>query len=318
MTFQQPLLLLGLLAIPLLALLYVLAQRRRRRYTLRFTNLALLGAVAPSQPRLRRHIAPAVFLLGATALVTGLAQPILNLEVQRNNATVMLVIDVSGSMQATDVQPTRLEAAQAAARTLIGELPPGDKVGLVSFSGRAQLEAAPTDNRDTVLAAVSGLQPRGATAMGEAIRLAVAQLRAQDRAASSVRSAKAPPAMIVLLTDGVSNAGVDPITAAHEAAAAGIPVQTIGVGQRNASVQIRGQEVGGVDEQTLQTIAATTGGKYYYAEAAAQLQQVYSTLGSQFGWQFLRLDVTLPVLVVGVVALLVAGALSLGWLRVLP
>jgi Ca-activated chloride channel family protein len=317
MIFQQPLLLLGLPAIPLLALLYVLAQRRRRRYTLRFTNLALLGAVAPSQPRLRRHIPPAVFLLGATALVTGLAQPILNLEVQRNNATVMLVIDVSGSMQATDVQPTRLEAAQAAARTLIGELPPGDKVGLVSFSGRAQLEAAPTDNRDTVLAALSGLQPRGATAMGEAIRLAVAQLGGQDRTASSARTSKAPPAMIVLLTDGVSNAGVDPLTAAHEAAAAGIPVQTIGIGQRNASVQIRGQEVGGVDEQTLQTIAATTGGKYYYAEAAAQLQQVYSSLGSQFGWQFLRLDITLPVLVVGVVALLVAGALSLGWLRVL-
>jgi Ca-activated chloride channel family protein len=318
MIFQQPLLLLGLLAIPLLALLYVLAQRRRRRYTLRFTNLALLGAVAPSQPRLRRHIPPAVFLVGATALVTGLAQPILNLEVQRNNATVMLVIDVSGSMQATDVQPTRLEAAQAAARILIGELPAGDKVGLVSFSGRAQLEAAPTDNRDTVLAALSGLQPRGATAMGEAIRLAVAQLGGQDRTASNARTSKTPPTMIVLLTDGVSNAGVDPLTAAREAAAAGIPVQTIGIGQRNASVQIRGQEVGGVDEQTLQTIAATTGGKYYYAEAAAQLQQVYSSLGSQFGWQFLRLDITLPVLVVGVVALLVAGALSLGWLRVLP
>lgn len=318
MTFQQPLLLLGLLAIPALAVLYLLAQQRRRRYTLRFTNLALLGAVAPSQPRLRRHIPPAVFLIGAAALVTGLAQPILNLEVQRNNATVMLVIDVSGSMQATDVQPTRLEAAQAAARTLIGELPSGDKVGLVSFNGRARLEAAPTDNRDIVQAALAGLRPGGATAIGDAIRLATAQLGGAGRTASSTRAAKPPPAMIVLLTDGASNAGVDPLVAAREAAAAGIPVQTIGIGQRNASVQVRGQEVGGVDEQTLQTIAAVTGGKYYYAEAAGQLQQVYTSLGSQFGWQFLRLDITLPTLVAGMVALLLAAGLSLGWLRVLP
>lgn len=315
MSFQQPLLLLGLLAVPVLAALYVLAQRRRRQYTMRFTNLALLASVAGPRPGVRRHLPPALFLLGASALVLAMAGPVLNLEVARSNASVMLAIDVSGSMQATDVQPTRLDAARAASRTLIDELPGNARVGLVSFSGAAALDAPLTQDRDRVRRALDGLDANGATAIGEGLSLALRQLTPASQAASASRQ---PPEIIVLLTDGKSNAGVDPLDAAARAKAAGIPVETVGIGLRNASVRVRGQEVGGVDEQTLQAIADATGGKYYYAEAAGQLKQIYASLGSEFAWEFVRWDATIPAIVLGICAVLAAAGLSLVWFRVLP
>jgi Ca-activated chloride channel family protein len=316
MTFTQPLFLLALLAVPALAAAYVLAQRRRRQYTMRFTNLALLRSVAGSGPGVRRHVPPALFLLGAAALAIAMAGPILNLEVARNNASVMLVIDVSGSMQATDVQPTRLEAAQAAARTLVDQLPGNDRVGLVSFSSSATLMSPLTDNHEQVKAALDNLRANGGTAIGDGLALALQQF-APSSGASATRQQRAP-AIIVLLTDGVSNAGQDPMQAATQATAAGIPVETVGIGLRNATVRVRGQEVGGVDEATLQSIADATGGKYYYAEAAGQLDQIYSNLGSQFAWQFVRFDATVPMIALGALAVLAAAAFSLGWFRVLP
>ncbi|HSR22615.1 MAG TPA: VWA domain-containing protein [Candidatus Eisenbacteria bacterium] len=315
MTFQQPAFLAGLLLVPALAALYVLAQRRRRRFTVRFTNLALLQSVVSSRPGHRRHVPPALLMLGAAGLLLAMAGPVLNLEVARSNASVMLVVDVSGSMQATDVTPTRLEAARSAARTLIDQLPGNARVGLVSFNGSATLSSPLTDDRDQVRAALDGLQAGGGTAIGDGLSLAVQQLAPNAQAASPARRA---PALIVLLTDGVSNAGSDPLSAADRARAAGIPVATVGIGQRNASVRVRGQEVGGVDEQTLQAIAGATGGKYYYAEASAQLQQIYSSLGSQFGWEFVRWDATVPMVVLGTAAVLAAAGLSLWWFRLLP
>ncbi len=315
MTFQQPLFLISLVAVPVLAGLYVLAQGRRRRFTLRFTNLALMQSVVGRRPNVRRHFPPFLFLLGAAALLLGLAGPILNLEVARSDASVMLVIDVSGSMQATDVQPTRLDAARSAAKTLIDQLPSNNRVGLVSFNGNARLDAALTDNRQTVLSALDGLVANGGTAIGSGLSLALEQLAPGSNRASG---ANRPAAMIVLLTDGVSNTGIDPQAAADQARAAGVRVQTIGVGLRNASVRVRGQEVGGVDEQTLQAIASTTGGKYYYAEAAGQLTQIYSSLGSEVAWRFVKFDLTVPLLVTGIIVVLLGGAVSLAWFRVLP
>jgi Ca-activated chloride channel family protein len=317
MTFTQPWFLLALLAVPALIAAYVLAQRRRRQYTMRFTNLALLRSVAGPGPGVRRHVPPALFLLGAAALAIAMAGPILNLEVARSNASVMLVIDVSGSMQATDVQPTRLEAARAASRTLIDQLPGNDKVGLVSFSSSATLMSPLTDNHDQVRTALDNLHANGGTAIGDGLALALQQLAPNAGAASAARQQRAP-AIIVLLTDGVSNAGGDPMAAATQASAAGIPVETVGIGLRNASVRVRGQEVGGVDEATLQSIADATGGKYYYAEAAGQLDQIYSNLGSQFAWEFVRFDATIPMIAFGALAVLAAAAFSLGWFRVLP
>ena len=315
MTFDQPLALLGLAGLPLLAALYVLLRRRRRRYAMRFTNLALLASVAGKSPGIRRHVPPALMLLAIGTLLAGLAQPILYVELARSDASVMLVIDVSGSMQATDVAPTRLQAAVRAARSLINDLPGNDRIGLVSFNGSAHLDQPLTDNRQQVVDSLSTLQADGATAIGDALSLAVRQVAPTHSAASS---ASRPASMIVLLTDGVSNHGMDPMAAANEAKAAGVPVETIGIGQRNANVRVQGQEVGGVDEATLQAIAETTGGKYYYAEAAGQLNSIYSSLGSEFGWRLVRFNAGPLLIVTGMLALVAAAAVSLAWFRVLP
>lgn len=315
MIIMQPVFLLGLLAIPLLIAGYVLAQLRRRAYTLRFTNLALLGSVMRRSPGVRRHLPPAMFLLGATALVSGLSVPVLQLEIARNSADVVLVVDVSGSMQATDVAPTRLDAAKSAATTLIDQLPGGDRVALVSFDTRATLNQALTTDRGAVKAALFSLAPGSGTALGNGLSLALAQLNAAGRTASGTRER---PAMIVVLTDGVSNQGSDPLTVAQQIAAAKVPVQTIGIGLRNGSATVRGEPVGGVDEATLSAIAKATGGKYYYAQASGELQSIYSTLASQFGWQFQEVDLMVPLLIFGISLVVLGAVASLVWFRVLP
>jgi Ca-activated chloride channel homolog len=314
-TFQQPALLFGLLIIAALVGLYMLAQRRRKEFTLRFTDVALLQSVVGRSPGRRRHVPPILFLLGAAGLVVAMAQPILNLEVQRNDASVMLVIDTSGSMGATDVQPTRLDAARSAAHTLINQLPANDRIGLVSFSSAAILAAPLSDNHDAVSTAIDSLQVGGATATGDALQLAIGSLTSSAKATTA---GSKPPAMIVLLTDGVTNRGSDPLQAAAQAKAAGITVQTVGIGTRNGSVQVLGRDVGGVDEAALTSIATATGGKYYFAEASGQLSQIYASLGNQFGWRPFRFDLTIPLIVIGTLVLVSGSVLSLWWFRVLP
>jgi Ca-activated chloride channel family protein len=314
MILQQPAFLLGLLVVVALAGLYVLAQRRRRRYAMRFTDVALLQKVAGRGPGIRRHIPPALFLLGAAGLLLAAAQPVLNLMVARTDASVMLVIDTSGSMDAVDVQPTRLDAARAAAHNLVDHLPANTRVGLVSFSTSPNLAAALTDKRQVVLDAVDALQAGGATATGDALSLAISQLAPTTTGATNSR----PPAMIVLLTDGVTNRGSDPLAAAAKAKAAHIAIITVGVGSRNEAVTVHGQRVGGVDDQALGAIASATGGKYYFAEEAGQLSQIYSNLGSAFGWRFVRFDATVPMIILGTTIVVAGAALSLFWFRVLP
>jgi Ca-activated chloride channel family protein len=315
MSFLDPVWLPLLLVIPALALVYVLLQRRRRTYALRFTNLDLLATVTGRRPGLRRHLPTTLFLLGLAGLVLAAAHPVLNLEVARGRANVVLAIDVSGSMQATDVQPSRLEAARAAARTLINQLPPSAKVGLVSFSARANLVAPLTTDRSAVESALNDLRAGGGTAIGDGIEAALQEL--QQSGSAGTTTAKVP-AMIVLLTDGSSNTGTDPQLAAAAAKAAGVTVNTIGIGQRDRPTFVRGQQVDGVDETALQGIADTTGGSYYYAEAAGQLSKIYSKLGSSFGWEFLRVDAMLPMLALGALVLVGGGLLSMRWFRVFP
>jgi Ca-activated chloride channel family protein len=314
-SFQNPIYLPILILIPALALLYVLAQRRRSTYAVRFTNLDLLASVIGKRPGIRRHVPTALFLLGLTALVLAAAGPVLNLEVARNRASVMLVIDVSGSMDATDVVPSRLEAARSAARTLIGQLPPSAEVGLVSFNTQTTLQSPLTTNHDAVSGALDNLHAGGGTAIGDGIMAALEEL---NRSVASTPEASRPPAIIVLLTDGSSNAGIDSQTAADNARAAGVPVVTVGVGQRGKPTFVRGQQVDGVDEAVLQGIATSTGGKYYYAEQSDQLSKIYSSLGSSFGWQFLRVDILVPMLILGFAVLLVGGFFSLRWFRLFP
>ena len=315
MIILYPVFLLGLLAIPLLIAGYVLAQLRRRAYTLRFTNLALLGSVMRKSPGIRRHVPPALFLLGATVLVSGLSVPVLQLMISRNTADVVLVMDVSGSMEATDVAPTRLDAAKTAATALIDQLPGSDRIALVSFDTHAVLRQGLTTDRSAVKAALASLAPGSGTALGDGLWLAFNQLDPASRTASGSRER---PAMIVALTDGVSNQGSDPMVIAQRIAAAKVVVQTIGIGLRNGSATVRGEPVGGVDETALAAIAKVTGGKYYYAQAAGELQTIYSNLASQVGWQFQQVNLMVPLLIAGIVLVVLGAVVSLVWFRVLP
>src|SRR5258708_14721071 len=225
----------------------------------------------------------------------------------------MRVIATSGSMQATDVQPTRLDAARNAAHSLIDSLPGNASVGLVGFSATAYVVAPLTGDHGAVIDSLQYLQARGGTAIGDGLNLALDQL-----GVTATGSQSRPPSMVSLLTDGVSNAGSPAQDAADRAAAAHIPVETIGVGTRNGGVFVRGQDVGGVDEQALQSIAQTTSGKYFFAVEASQLQSIYSTLGGQFGWRQQKVDLTVPMVLGGTLILLAGAALSLRWFRLLP
>ena len=313
MSFEVPLALLGLALIPVLGGIYWLAQRRRRAYAVRFTNLALLGQVAPRGPGLRRHLPAALFLLSLAALLVSFARPQATISVPKERSNVMLVIDTSGSMQATDVSPSRLQAAQSAARSLVDALPPNASVGLIGFNSGAYVAAPLTTDRGDLYGPLRGLRAQGGTASGDGMNLALDQLSEAGR-----DSGKRPPSMIVLLTDGVSNAGTSPDDAAARAASEHIPVETVGIGQRGGSVYVRGQDVGGVDELELQSIAQATDGQYFYASEAGQLQRIYSTLGSQFGWRQEHADLTVPTAVAATLVLVACAAVSLRWFRLLP
>ena len=315
MSFQSPWLLLGLLAIPMLAGLYLTSQQRRRTYAVRFTNLALLNQVMGKGPGFRRHLPAILFIAGLAGLLFSMARPQATIRIPKGQTNVMLAVDVSGSMAATDVQPTRIDAAIAAGRTLIDKLPSNAQVGLVIFNSRAQVLAPLTADKGSVKDALGSLAPGGGTAIGDAIQVAVAQL-------ADIIDPNGPKskryAMVVLLTDGSSNTCIDNATAAANAAQAHIPVDTIGIGARNQTTMVQGEVVDGVDEQALQAIASATGGQYYYAEDQGQLNQIYSNLGSHIGWVTTKLDLTVPILALGTIVLVVGGLFSLRWFRLLP
>src|SRR5437879_8567368 len=291
MSFQSPWLLLGLLAIPMLVGFYITSQRRRRAYAVRFTNLALLSQVMGKGPGLRRHIPAILFIAGVAGLLFSMARPHASLRIPKGQTSVMLAVDVSGSMAATDVQPTRIEAAIAAGRTLIDKLPSNAQVGLVIFNAQAEVVTPLTTDKGSVKDALGALRPGGGTAIVSAIQVAVAQL-------ASIADPNNPKsqnyAMVVLLTDGTSNTGISAATAAGEAAQAKIPVQPVGVGQRNQTTMLQGRVVDGVDEQGLQQISSATGGHYYYAADEAQLSKIYSDLGPRIDWAKTKLDRAVP------------------------
>jgi Ca-activated chloride channel homolog len=315
MSFQSPLLLLGLLAVPLLAGFYWSQQQRRRAYAVRFTNLALLNQVMGKGPGLRRHIPAALFLLGLAGLLLSMARPQATLRVPKDQTSVILVVDVSGSMAAQDVQPTRMEAAVKAAQTLIDQLPGSAQVGLVIFNSSVSVVSPLTQDHGSVKDALGSLTPGGGTAIGDAIQVSVAQLASVIDPKST---AKQSHAVIVLLTDGTSNTGMDPLQAAGQATQVHVPVDTVGIGQRNQTTLLGGRIVDGVDEQTLQGIASATGGHYFFAADESQLRQIYSDLGSRIGFTTTKVDLTIPLLALGTIILVVGGLFSLRWFRLLP
>lgn len=322
LTFQSPGMLWLLLLVPAAVLAYLLAQRRRTEYAVRFTNLDLLASVVTRSPRWRRHIPPLAYLLALTTLLVALGRPTTTVRESEQQATVMLVVDVSGSMIATDVQPTRIAAAQHAAHSFLDEVPAKLKVGVVAFSSEARLLAPPSTDRSISGAAIDSLQAVGATAMGDAIALAVAA--AEQPAPGSRTPAKPTPAVLLLLSDGKNTVGRDPITAADDAAANKIKIFTVALGTPDGVASI--PDTNGVvqdipvppDPETLQAVADHTGGKFFTAPNADELGSVYSDLGSKLGQVAKKREITAWFAGGAVVLLLLGAGLALAWFSRFP
>jgi Ca-activated chloride channel family protein len=286
-TFQQPLFLLGLLAVPL-ALAAVLWWRRRRPAAgIPHPDLDVIEAASPG-PRARRHLPLALGLLALAGLAFSLSRPEVSREVPRERATIVLAVDVSGSMAADDVAPFRLRAAQEAALTFADEVPRQFQVGLVSFSGQANLLVAPTTDRAVLRRAIDGLTPDGATAVGEAVVASLDAIRAGQNAGDEGRPLES--ARIVVLSDGATTVGIPPRLAADEAKQAGVPIYTVALGTAGGILP-NGQPVP-PNEEELRQIADLTGGAAYTSEDAESVRQVYERLGSFIGTERVRSEVT--------------------------
>jgi Ca-activated chloride channel family protein len=315
--FTTPWWFLLLVAVAALAGGYLWVQRLRHRRVLRFSNLELLDRVAPKRPSRLRHVPAAVLIVSLMLLTTAMAGPTAEQKVPRNRATVMLVIDVSLSMEATDVKPTRLDAAKVAAKSFVENMTPGVNLGLISFAGTATVLAPPTTDRPSVAHAIDGLKLAQSTATGEAI---FAALQAIDGFSQVVGGPQGPPpARIVLMSDGKQTIPTerpeDPrggFTAARQAKDKGIPISTISFGTIGATIDIDGrpQRVD-VDDDSLRTIADLSGGEFYKAATADQLRRVYDTLGEQIGYETKDADASRPWLMLGTLTALVAAASAL-------
>jgi Ca-activated chloride channel family protein len=346
MTFASPELLLGLLLVPIALALYLLVQRRRARYVVRFTNVDLLTNLVPRAPRWRRHVPTALYLAAVAALAIALARPSAVLDVPREEATVMLAMDVSRSMLATDVDPDRMAAAQAAAETFVDQLPAGFRVGLVAFSTDARLVVAPTTDRAEVHAALENLQADGGTALGDAIMISLqATAEARTTAAdttpggspspspsatpspSAAPDAGQPPLVAtVLLSDGANSTGsTEPLDAASEAAAEGMPVYTIALGTQDGTVQVQDPQTGQMqtlnvppDTNTLAAIAETTSGRYFSAPTSEDLAQIYESLGSKVGYTQQEQEVTQWFAAAALLLVLGGAGLAALWFNRIP
>jgi Ca-activated chloride channel family protein len=313
MTFQSPLWLLALLVIAALVAFYVVLQLRRKAYAARFTNVALLGSIVPKRPGWRRHLAFGVVALGLATLIVSLAVPSTEVRVPRERATVVMAVDVSLSMKATDIKPDRFRAMQSAAKQFVDVLPGRINLGLVSFAGTATTLVPPTTDRAQVANAIDHLDLAESTAIGEAI---FTSLQAIENFQSTVESgdSKPPPARIVLLSDGTNTVGRPDTQAVDAAKAAGVPVSTIAFGTDYGTLDLDGETVPvPVDRVKLKEIADDTGGSYSQAATAAELQQVYADLGSQIGYTTEPKDVSYRFVRAGVLLALIGASLSLLW-----
>ncbi len=313
--FLQPWWLLALLPVILVAGVYVYRQFRRRSYAMKFTNVDLLRTLAPKGLGWRRHAAAGAFLLSLVALGTAMARPSVDREQPLERATVMLAIDVSLSMEADDVQPNRIEAAQEAAKQFVQELPPTYNLGLVSFAKAANVLVSPTKDRSAVIAAIDGLSLAEATATGEAVFTSLDAIRSVP----SDGADGAPPARIVLLSDGYRTSGRSIEDAGAAALAANVPVSTIAFGTDTGVVDIRGsvQKVP-VDRLSLQDLAEQTKGYFYEAASVSELKQVYEDMGSSIGHKTVPKEVSQWFAAAALLLGLGAGALSLLWTSRLP
>lgn len=349
MRFLWPELLWLLLFIPLLVAAYVHALRRRKKAAIRYASLLLVRDSLFPGHAVRRHVPPALFLLAVTALLFAIARPTAVMLLPSESLTLVLAMDVSRSMRAEDVAPTRLSAAQAAAKSFIEELPRNIRVGIVSFAGTAAAVQTPTENKDDLIAAIDRFELQRGTATGNGLMLSLAMLlpdegidlsaaiydgdfwprgsraapidraRKGDKAAKREFKPRAPGSntsvAIIMLSDGRRTTGIDPLAAARLAADRGVRVYTVGFGTREgARLSFEGWSFFAIpDEETLKAVAQMTGGEYFHAGNAADLSKIYRNLSAQFALE--RKETEIGALFSAIASLLVLGAalLSLQW-----
>jgi Ca-activated chloride channel family protein len=313
MHFLSPGWLLLLIPVALLVAAYVLLQLRRKRYVARFSNLELLGSVAPRRPGWRRHLTFALVLIALSVLSVGAAKPSSAVKVPRDRATVILAIDVSLSMQATDVLPSRIDAAKAAGKEFVNLLPPRINLGVVSFGGKTNLLLSPSLNRDSAKRAIDSMHLQTSTAIGEAIftSLQAIQVYAQSTTAAGD---KPPPARIVLLSDGTNTVGRPVSDAIAAANAAHVEVSTIAFGTPDGTVTIQGRtQAVPADDATLDMIAQKTGGSFHTAHSEQELKSVYQDIGSQIGYTVTHRDISWRFLIAGLLCLFAAAGAAMLW-----
>jgi len=342
MNFLWPEFLWLLLALPLLVLLYVWLLRRKKKLAVRYASLSIIKeAMGPGQS-IKRHIPPLLFLLALAAMLIAAARPMAVVTLPSNQQTIILAMDVSGSMRAADVQPNRLVAAQNAAKAFLQELPRHVKVGIVAFAGSAQVAQLPTTNREDLVTAIDRFQLQRATATGNAIVISLATLfpdqgielaalqgggrdrqrgfSLDDRGKEKKEFTPVAPgsytsAAIIMLTDGQRTTGVDPLEAAKMAAERGVRVYTVGIGTVDGetigfegwSMRVR------LDEETLKAIAQKTEAEYFYAGTAQDLKKVYETLSSKLTVEKKETEISALLAMAAAVLALLSAGLSLLW-----
>lgn len=335
MKFLWPEMLWLLASLPVLVALYVYFLRRKRRQALRFASLALVQQAMGAGPRIRRHLPPALFLVAIAVMMVAAARPEALLTLPSQHETIILAMDVSGSMRATDIQPSRFVASQNAAKAFINELPESVRIGLVAFAGTATVAQAPTRNREEVFAAIDRFQMQRATAIGSAIIVSLATLFPDHGldVASFAYGIKPPPsrgavavhkpvppgsygsAAIILLTDGQRTTGPDSLKAARLAAERGVRVYTVGFGTKNGevigfegwSMRVR------LDEETLRGIADLTRAEYFFAGSAGDLKKIYDALRTRIAFETRRTEVTALASMAAAAIALLSAVLSLAW-----
>ena len=310
MTFAYPLwFLLGLVVLGLLVG-YLVVNRRRRRYLLRFSSLDLLDRVAPTRPGRLRHVPTALMLAAMVLLTVAVTGPTEEVKVPRNRATVVLAIDVSLSMMATDVAPSRLQAAQEAATQFARDLTPGVNLGIISFSGIVNVLVSPTTDRGVAVQAIQDLKLDERTATGEAITSALQSIQTFTKTIAGAEGP--PPARIVLMSDGKETTGRSALDAAQAARDAGVPISTISFGTTHGTVEIEGaQQPVAIDEASMRQIASISGGDFHSAATAEELRTVYAELGEQIGYELKEQDNSRPWLIAGTILVLLAAGASL-------
>lgn len=343
MVFLWTQLLYLLLAIPVLILLYILAQRRRRKNELRFGNLSFVKDALGKSPGIRRHIPPLLFLLSISVLLAALARPVAVIPIPTPESTVILAFDVSGSMLADDMAPNRLEAAKTAARTFVEHQNSIVRIGVVSFSDNAFVVQTPTNDRDAILSAIDRLSPQRGTAIGLGIRTSMDAINAQALAEDALLLGPTPtlrpgttpspsptpkplpagvyaPAIIILLSDGESNMGPNPLEVLEAPKNDGVRIFTVGVGKpEGVVVHLQGRAIRvRLDEAVMKTIAQRTDGEYFNAANETDLRAIYEKLGTHVIVRSEKTEITAVFTALGAFVALVAAFLSLVWFNRIP